>query len=308
MLVKGDPVKRMAIRLMTLLLPRPLVVKLRTERQYRIYTRAHRQGRRRAHDLAGMLLVSLTSFPPRYPTLHLTLKSLLRQDTQPDLIVLWIARQDEQALPPAVRKLFGKGIELRIVEDVRSYKKLVFALQDFPSSYIVTADDDVFYKPDWLTLLVAGQRPGERVITCHRGHRLKQTTQGGLAKYADWGWDVDDDRARCPSVDLMPTGVGGVLYPPGSLHPDATARALYERYTPSADDLWFFWCARRAGSTYRKVGPKFRQLGWWSSQESRLFDANIVLNDEQVAQLEHRFGNPLAMPVACPPTGAASAS
>lgn len=289
----------MAIRLITSLLPRSRVVQLRTERQYRKYVRAYPEGVRGPHTLPNQLLVSLTSYPPRYATLHLTLKSLLRQDTQPDQIILWIAEQDEPALPSSVRKLFGDGIQLRIVQDVRSYKKLVFALEDFPGAYIATADDDVFYKPDWLTLLVAGQRQGERVITCHRGHRLKQTPQGDLARYAQWGWDVDDDRAGCPSVDLMPTGVGGVLYPPGSLHPDATSRALYERYTPSADDLWFFWCARRAGATYRKVGPRFEQLGWWSAQDNRLFDANIVLNDAQITQLARRFGNPLAMPSAC---------
>jgi hypothetical protein len=220
----------------------------------------------------------------------------LRQDTTPDRILLWIARGDEVLLPPAVRKLCAMGIEMRVVDDVRSYKKLVFAVPDAPSAYIATADDDIFYKPDWLTALVAGVGEDKCIVACHRAHRVKQGPDGLLAKYADWSWDVNDARARLPSIDLMPTGIGGILYPPGALHADVSLRALYERHAPSADDLWFFWCARRAGSAVRKVGPRFAQLGWWSAQRTRLFDANVVNNDAQIAQMTVRFGNPLMMP------------
>lgn len=297
--------KALAKQLITAAMPRSAAVRLWSGRQYRRHAKAYPSGHERPHGLPGELIVSLTSYPPRFPTLHLTLRSLLRQDTRPDRIVLWLAHGDEAHLPPAVTDLLATGIELRMVEDVRSYKKLVFALQAFPKAWIATVDDDVFYKPDWLGLLVGGLEAPENaqapVITCHRAHRLIPSADGKLAPYGEWTWDVDDPAAHRPSADLMPTGIGGVLYPPGSLHPDAVQRALYEDLAPSADDLWFFWCARRAGSAYRKVGPRFEQLAWWSSQQGRLFDDNIVRNDTQIARLVARYGNPLAMPIGIGP-------
>ena len=305
---RDDALKRKARQWITALLPRSWAVRLWSGHQYRQYARRHALGPQRPHGLPGELVVSLTSYPPRFPTLHLTLMSLLRQDTPPDRIVLWVARKDEPALPKRVRHLFGRGVELRIADDVRSYKKLVFALSQFPHAYLATADDDIFYKPDWLTLLVAGLSDGRQVITCHRAHRVEEAVGGGLATYANWRWDVDDAQARLPCGDIMPTGVGGILYPPGALDPDASKRELFEEYAPSADDLWFFWCARRAGSAYRKVGPRFEQLGWWSAQEKRLFDENIVSNDAQIERLARRFGNPLTMQVASVPTATANAA
>lgn len=295
----------MTRQLVTALLPRSCAVRLMSKRQYRKYEKACPRGPARPHALPGELIVSLTSYPPRYATLHLTLRSLLRQNTAPDRILLYIARGDTKSIPSAVRMLLEEGIDLCIVDDVRSYKKLVFALDEFPDAYIATADDDVFYRPDWLTDLVADQDEGSHVITCHRAHRLRLSPQGNLADYHLWTWDVDDEIARHASVDIMPTGIGGILYPPGTLHPDVSRRELYQRYAPSADDLWFFWCARRAGATYRKVGPRFEQMGWWSAQQNRLFDENAAANDEQIARLERRFGNPIRMPMAGPFAAAA---
>ena len=288
----------LAKRIVNRLLPRPVATRLWSEAQYRQIARAFPAGAPKPHGLPGELIVSLTSYPARYATLHLTLRSLLRQDTAPDRIVLWIAEGDDAALPGKTRELLGQGIEMRIVSDARSYKKLIFALPAFPAAYVATADDDVFYRPDWLTDLVEGQRGGDPVITCHRAHRLAAQEGGGLVPYHDWEWDVQDARARRPSVNLMPTGIGGILYPPHALHPDAVRQDLFERYAPSADDLWFYWCARRAGTTYRKVGGRFDQTAWWSSQKERLYDHNQRENDLQIASLVRDFGNPLRMPVA----------
>lgn len=289
-------------RIVNRLLPRSMTTRLWSEEQYRRNLKDWPLGDRRPHRLPSELIVSLTSYPARYATLHLTLRSLLRQETVPDRIVLWIAGNDIAALPKQTRDVLEQGIELRTVTDARSYKKLIFALQEFPEAYIATADDDVFYRPDWLTLLAEGQGGPHDAITCHRAHRLKERGlkergPGEIVPYHDWEWDVQDDRARQPSVDLMPTGIGGILYPPGSLHPDAVRQDLFERYAPSADDLWFYWCARRAGTPYRKVGERFDQTAWWSSQKERLYNHNQQENDLQIAALTKDFGNPLRMPV-----------
>lgn len=247
-----------------------------------------------AHPLPGKLIISLTSYPPRFGSLRRTLESLLNQTVQADGVILWLAHDDVEALPEEIRELEQRGLSIRGVDDVRSYKKLVFALEAFPDAYIVTADDDVFYKPDWLEALVADSRPG--IITCHRAHRVPPATDGTLPRYKTWERDVQDTAARRPSRDILPTGLGGILYPPGALHPDVTDSAQFMALCPRADDLWFYWMARRMGSLYQKVGPRFEQLVWPGTQHVALYSGNQTGNDEPLAKMLHLFGNPVLLP------------
>lgn len=290
--------KKLVKGLISRTLPRKFTRRALALWQYWRYRRAYGAVASKKHGLPASLIISLTSFPPRFATLDLTLATLLHQRTKADHIILWIAQADFSKLTPKIKKKLNQGVQLRLVDDVRSYKKLVFAVDEFPESYIVTADDDVFYPPDWLGELVEGQAKASGVITCHRVHRVTKKVDGAIAPYSEWERDVQDEAAYQPSCDLMPTGIGGILYPPRWFHPDLTERTLFERYAPSADDLWFFWCARRAGSQYMKVGGQFRDLSWEGSQENRLYDHNLVENDRQIISLVSTFGDPLAMPAA----------
>lgn len=150
----------------------------------------------------------------------------MRQTVRPDGILLWIAHGDLAALPQRIRRM--RGVTVLPCEDVRSYKKLVFALERHPDAYLVTADDDVYYPPYWLETLVDAVRTGgDRTIVCHRAHRIVRLSDRRLARYAEWQHDVDDDAARQPSTDLLPIGIGGILYPPGTLSTAVTDRASF---------------------------------------------------------------------------------
>lgn len=279
------------------LLPRNLQDELRLRRAIKgIEERLRRERPKvtpRSHGLSQAVYVSLTSYPPRFRTLHLTLETLLRQSVRPDGILLWIARQDLRKLPRKVKALARRGIDIRACDDLRSYKKLVFALGAYPDSILVTADDDVSYPIDWLETLVAGIVSEEPVVVCHRAHRLIVNGNGDIAPYADWQFDVQDEAARRPSSDLVPVGVGGILYPPGCLSDEATQRATFMELSPTADDLWFYWMARRAGTRHKKVGGKFAREHWPQSQANRLFDQNGAGgNDAQIRALQSAFGSP----------------
>ena len=116
--------------------------------------------RHKPHWLPGRLVVSLTSYPKRFKGLATTLKTLLSQEVRPDFVVLWIYKDDAHLLPPNVLRLRSKGLSIRIVDvDMRSYLKLVPALAEFDDAYIVTADDDIYYPRDWLSMLVSAVKP-----------------------------------------------------------------------------------------------------------------------------------------------------
>lgn len=246
---------------------------------------------RRPHGLAHSLIVSLTSYPARYPTLAKTLKSLLDQDVAADRTVLWVAHDDLAALPAEVRALEAYGLEIQACADTRSFKKLIPALHAFPDASIVTADDDVYYRPGWLGDLVAAARADPGAIVAHRCHLALHDGDGIFRPYGAWR------RATAEPADtgegmLFPTGVGGVLYPPGALDPRVLDVASFQALCPRADDVWFFWMARLAGTRSRGLGMHSEPVAWDGSQEVALFHQNFVAgeNDNQIAAMERHFG------------------
>lgn len=254
--------------------------------------RLARPGKARPHGLPGDLIISLTSYPPRFGSLHLTLACLLDQSVRPDRVMLWIAHNDMGQLPGSVTSLRARGLEIRACDDLRSYKKLIPALEEYPHGWIVTADDDIYYRRDWLAELVEGQ-DGTADVTCHRGHRIGFSADGSIGPYSEWDRNVQDAAARRPSTDLVPTGVGGVLYPPNALDPRVTDRALFQSLCPDGDDLWFYWCARMAGTRHRKIGGRHWPISWAGTQESSLWNDNeLGGNDAAIAALTNEFGYP----------------
>jgi hypothetical protein len=239
------------------------------------------------------LIVSLTSYPARFETLHLTLACLLDQTAKADRTILWIAHEDVERLPSNVHDLRKRGLEIRLCDDLRSYKKLVPALEAFPDAFIATADDDVYYPCKWLEELTTGMLASPGVVTCHRAHRIAFRADRQLAPYILWHFDVQDARSHEPSRDLLPTGAGGILYPPRCLHPRVCDRSLFQRLSPGGDDLWFYWCARMAGTLHKKVADKMWLVTWPDSQQSSLWRSNESQgNDRMITALQAEFGYP----------------
>src|SRR5215472_9800242 len=140
----------------------------------------------RPHGLPGDLVVSLTSHPRRFRTLALTLRSLLQQTVQADHIVLWLTRADLRLLPKDVFDLRAAGLEIRVAEDLKSYTKMLPALQAFPDAFICTADDDTYYWPTWLEELVDAYDANDPAVTCHRAHGITVDRHGRPNPYKQW--------------------------------------------------------------------------------------------------------------------------
>jgi hypothetical protein len=244
-----------------------------------------------AHALPGRLVVSLTSYPKRFKTLAPTLKCLLRQTIKADHIILWIAREDFDQLPKAVVDLQRHGLEIRTTVDLRSYKKIIPAIDHFPNSFICTADDDVYYSSTWLEELVIGARGTEKVINCHRAHELRYNARGEFEPYQQWRLDLHEQKR---SKHIFPTGVGGILYPPGILTLPVSERDTMMKLCPMADDVVLYWIGRRNGATYQTVG-RWRELEYWyGSQVHALWRENVFGggNDVQIRELARRYGYP----------------
>jgi hypothetical protein len=243
------------------------------------------------HRLPARLVVSLTSYPKRFPTLHYTLRCLLNQTVAADGTVLWIAHEDRQRLPRDVLELQERGLAIACCEDLRQYKKIVPALKEYPDAFIVTADDDVYYPPDWLEKLVGRWRRDPDSIVAFRVHRIRLGAEGLPLPYDQWRLNAQTSADTPPSL-VFPTGVAGVLYPPGVFHPDVTNVAKFSELVPTNDDIWLYWMWRMQGRHAVSVGEKFHQASWPESQLASLMRINVheQANDLQIRNLIARFG------------------
>lgn len=239
-----------------------------------------------AHELPSNLILSLTSYPDRFAKLHYSLKTLLAQDVRADRVILWVYKRDMDELPSRILRLQARGLEIRSTEqDLRSYKKLIPALQTFPTSFVVTADDDILYGRSWLRTLCSEYSPGVKEIVAHRAHRITLTREEVPSRYGTWEWNIGESE---PSPLIFPTSGGGCLFPPGCFAPDILNTALMKRSAPTSDDLWFYFMFRLAGFQARKVGPPFS--GFSMHADKGLSEHNVpVWNDIAMRDLNEIY-------------------
>ncbi|WP_157378546.1 hypothetical protein [Aliagarivorans taiwanensis] len=202
------------------------------------------------------LVISMTSIPSRVGLMGPTLECLLSQSMKPDAIVLWLS-DELDSVPEVLQPYVERGLEVRFVPDVGPHTKLVYALQAFPDSVVVTADDDKLYPWRWLSKLYKSYQARPDCIHCHRAHLITKD-ENGIKRYVDWKWLAHG--VPGPSFMLFPTGVGGVLYPPKLLHSDATNIPLFSELCPKADDIWFKAMALLNNVQSVQVGDKFRDF------------------------------------------------
>lgn len=246
---------------------------------------------RRSHGLSGQIIVSMTSYPPRFNTLHLTLKSLFSQSIQPDKFVLWIAEQDMRLLPTSVLALQSPSFEIRETSDLRSYKKIIPALIEYSDAFIVTADDDIYYRYRWLEQLVEAQLNFPDHIVCHRVHEVRESETGDWLPYRQW---AKHSKNTGSSKAFFPTSGAGAIYPPNSLAECAADEAAFLQLAPHADDIWLYWMARMQNTSIFNIGSRDRLITWRGSQSASLYAINVLdsQNDIQIAAMGERFGYP----------------
>ena len=187
------------------------------------------------------LIVSLTTFPARINAVHQTINTLLRQTTKPDKLILWLADSQfpkkEDELPESLLKLRELGLEIKWCEDIRSYKKLVPTLREYPNDIVVTADDDMFYPTDWLEGLYNAYLENQENIYTRRGCRVKIVDDKiTVLKPRSYNFDYDFPT----DMNNLLMGGAGTLYPPNSLHKDIFNIEQIKSLIPTHDDIYFW--------------------------------------------------------------------
>ena len=197
------------------------------------------------------VIVSLTSFPAAIPYAIQAIRSILSGAVLPDKVVLYLTLSQfgENGVPQELRQLAAGNpiFEIRDYDrDIRSYRKLIPALADFPDAVIVTIDDDVNYHRYMLRDLLRLHQEIPHAVLAHRTKRMKPGKP--YRRWSKYRWyDFLFKRIHAGFTNIG-TGVGGILYPPHALQTEMLDVELFTRIAPTTDDIWF-WAAAVANGT-----------------------------------------------------------
>lgn len=245
------------------------------------------------------MVVSVTTYPARLNTFRLPLLSLLNQSLRAERLVVTLAEPEfpGRRLPAWLARLAQRGsVEIIWTDDnLRSYKKLIPVLRAHPDCVIVTADDDVLYPPGWLEGLAqtADRLPG--VVVGYRARPVCRRPDGTLRPYIEWTPDRLEglDLTRTSAREVMLTGSGGVLYPPGALPDEVMDVESARSICPTADDVWLWAMELKAGARLAVIPPGYVDFAAsrGSQAHGSLMAVNVYggANDHQIRAVVERF-------------------
>jgi GTPase SAR1 family protein len=200
------------------------------------------------------LIVSLTSFPERIDEIKYTIYSLLDQTVLPEKIILWLAESQfpvkENDLPSNVLDFRNYNFEIHWCEDIKSYKKLVPSLIQYPDYFILTVDDDIYYDKRLIQKIWQEHLEHPNEYVCHLANKIKFDKEGNVLPYLKWQFGI---KSSASSYLHFPLCGGGGLYHKSYLYSDIIKKELFLELAPYADDIWFYFMLIKGDTTIRVV-------------------------------------------------------
>ena len=227
------------------------------------------------------IIVSLTSFPARIKTVWITIESILRQTQPPQKIILWLSVQqfkNTKSLPSSLLKLQKKGVEIRFVEEnIMSHKKYYYVMQEYPTSYIITIDDDLLYHSSLIETLY-NISTNNHAVACNYAREISHK-QSSLLPYNSWKL-IGKEPFNTPisSNNIFFGSGGGTIFPPKSLHNDWSKKNLFTQLTPKADDIWLNAMCRLNKTPIIYINSLYDLLPIPIKNNKKLADENLNLN------------------------------
>jgi hypothetical protein len=241
------------------------------------------------------IIVSLTSFPFRISSLHLVVKSLLRQEMLPGKILICLAKDEFpkglDSLPAELKQLIPHGIEIVFTENnLRSHNKYFTAFQRFPDKIVITVDDDFLYQKDTISRLMRLHRLFPSAVCANRVWTVGMQN-GEFTTCKKWARLIPEQDSE--SAEYVALGWTGVLYPPHIFDNTIFDAELLQRIAPLADDLWLKAVQLKNGVKVAVAKGFFvHPIELSHTQKISLNHLNDKQhkNDEQWRQLDEHFG------------------
>lgn len=185
------------------------------------------------------IILSCTTTNERSDIFYYCLQSILKQKSQPDLILINISKEPylrDSGFSDLPDWLKDERLTITWVENIGSYRKLLPALEIAEDDdLIITYDDDVIYHQNWLSNLIEAHRMNPNCIIAGRVRVIRKNIFGNYLNYSKWSLK----NVEAQGVNLMPVGIDGVLYNRKYLDLNFLKDKSFLDLAPKSDDLWF---------------------------------------------------------------------
>lgn len=192
-----------------------------------------------SRDNEKNITISFTTYPARVKCLPMVIGSLVRQTRKPNRIVLYLSKlQFADLNNPIFSSIKKQGVEIKLCDsDLRSHKKYLYAIQEFPEDLIITVDDDIIYDKNLVDDLYQSYLRHPNAVSAKRVHRIRFDSANKVKPYLEW--DIaTQELIDTESFELVATGCGGILYPPYGLIQEYSNVEVIRETCMNADDLW----------------------------------------------------------------------
>ena len=233
------------------------------------------------------IIVSMTSWPPRYQSAAIAMKSIVQQCDEGklcDRVMFALVLSEDECCSAYARqdacelmdKMDALGVEVIIDKgNIRSHKKLLPTLEKYPGNPILVVDDDIQQEHGWLRTFIAdNDAHPEEIIYGNATSRVKVECdriiedRGVVAQIMS--------KPGQPSIDLKPAnGAAGTLYPAHTFT-DARFfnRELFMRLSPTSDETWQWAFAVMADKQYRCLSAHNIPNTLGADQQHALYNIN----------------------------------
>lgn len=238
-------------------------------------------------------VVSLTTYSKRIHDVYLVIESLGEQTIKANKIVLWLDENEFclDTIPELLKRQMARGLDVRFCNNIRSYKKLIPSLKQFPESDIITVDDDFIYPHDFIEILIKESRTNLNCIVGVRSHTIA-IEDGQPLPYKEW--DYESSFEKNGNYTFLTTGAG-TLFPAHILNDEFCNEDEFMTLCPSADDVWINLMCIKHGVERKKVHDdrsfRSRFISLDVHQDIALNKENVHKNqnDEQIKRVVDRY-------------------
>jgi len=172
--------------------------------------------------------------------------------------------------------------------DTRDLKKLQPTLEAFPGVLVVTADDDLQYKPWFLSRLLEARNGQPGAAVGHRGWEIR-LDQGQMLPYNMW----TPAQSSTISKRMFLTSGSGILFDPDLWPLEILCDVeLATALCPTASDVWFWIVCKVASLETRCLGVQSFEPVIALGRSPALMKTNVYHggNDRQIEAAMRYFG------------------
>ena len=238
------------------------------------------------------IIVSMSAEEEDFGNLKYTLFSVFNQKIAPDNVVLWISDKYELSdLPYSVTRYIKNGLDVRFVNDIGTFTKILYALKEFEDCIIVTADENIYYPKNWLAKLYLSYISCPNDIHAHsvadvmcKGDKLDSVTK--------WKKFAGMEKA---GYNYFPLETGGVLYPPNCFIREISREDIYRKKLKTSWDIWSWIIALMSDRKIRLVKSHIKNFTtvniFKSLKKYNHYTGRTNITDKQLTQLFEYYGN-----------------